>query len=394
MDLQCSLIQGSVDITDILQKYDSVLKQRSYYHLGYPYNLDYDYTILQSLVNYSINNLGDPFIESNYGVHSRPFEIAILDWFAELWEIPTNTYWGYVTSCGTEGNLYGVWLGREHVTKNNSSKPLLIASEETHYSAWKAARMFQLDVKMIPTNTMGEINIEKFTTTIVDAKIANQPLVIIGNVGTTIKGAFDDIQGMVKCLKQAGYTTTDFYIHLDGALSGTILPFLKGDSLAKSALSFRNDEIGSISASGHKFIGSPIPCGILITRKTYLDNLSVDISYIASKDSTILGSRNGHAPLYLWYSIAKKGKHGLLLEITECLENAKYLFDCLNEKKIPNLLMNNNSSTVVFQKPSNQAFIYKWQLACHNDLCHVVVMPNITKTKIDEFLHDLLVNGY
>ena len=27
-----------------------------------------------------MNNLGDPFIESNYGVHSRQFEVGVLDW--------------------------------------------------------------------------------------------------------------------------------------------------------------------------------------------------------------------------------------------------------------------------------------------------------------------------
>ena len=43
----------------------------------YPYNLDFDYGALEKLVHYSINNLGDPFIESNYGVHSREFEVGV-----------------------------------------------------------------------------------------------------------------------------------------------------------------------------------------------------------------------------------------------------------------------------------------------------------------------------
>jgi len=41
----------------------------------YPYNLDFDYGALEGLQKFSINNLGDPFIESNYGVHSREFEV-------------------------------------------------------------------------------------------------------------------------------------------------------------------------------------------------------------------------------------------------------------------------------------------------------------------------------
>ena len=42
----------------------------------YPYNLDFDYGPLEGLQRFCINNLGDPFIESNYGVHSREFEVS------------------------------------------------------------------------------------------------------------------------------------------------------------------------------------------------------------------------------------------------------------------------------------------------------------------------------
>jgi hypothetical protein len=79
--------------------------------IGYPYNLDFDYGALGQLQHFSINNLGDPFIESNYGVHSRQFEVGVLDWFARLWEIEKSEYWGYITNCGTEGNLHGILVG-------------------------------------------------------------------------------------------------------------------------------------------------------------------------------------------------------------------------------------------------------------------------------------------
>ena len=46
----------------------------------YPYNLDFDYGALEGLQKFSINNLGDPFIESNYGVHSREFEVPASVW--------------------------------------------------------------------------------------------------------------------------------------------------------------------------------------------------------------------------------------------------------------------------------------------------------------------------
>eukprot|EP01050_Picozoa_sp_SAG11_P015656 SAG11_NODE_2054_length_3878_cov_1.867161_3_plen_282_part_00 len=93
--------------TKILSDYDNILSQRSHRHFGYPYNLQYDHEELFPFMQYSINNLGDPFIPSNYGVHSREFEVAVIDFFAQLWKIDKPDYWGYVTTCGTEGNLHG-----------------------------------------------------------------------------------------------------------------------------------------------------------------------------------------------------------------------------------------------------------------------------------------------
>lgn len=117
-------------------------KRADFLSLGrYPYNLDFDYGSLEDLTKFSINNLGDPFIESNYGVHSREFEIGVLQWFAKLWDIEDEGYWGYITNCGTEGNLHGILVGRENLPDG-----ILYTSKETHYSVAKAARMYRMDL--------------------------------------------------------------------------------------------------------------------------------------------------------------------------------------------------------------------------------------------------------
>lgn len=68
---------------------------------------------------------------------------------------------------------------------------------------------------------------------------------------------------------------------------------------------------GSVSVSGHKFIGCPMPCGVQITRKEHMRKMSQDIEYLASKDATIMGSRNGHAAVYMWYTLNRKGYVGM-----------------------------------------------------------------------------------
>ena len=65
--------------------------------------------------------------------------------------------------------------------------------------------------------------------------------------------------------------------------------------------------IGSVSVSGNKFVGCPMPFGLQITMIEHINSLSRDVEYLASRDATIMGSHNGHAPIFLWYTLNRKG---------------------------------------------------------------------------------------
>lgn len=53
-------------------------------------------------------------------------------------------------------------------------------------------------------------------------------------------------------------------------------------------------------------------------------------------------------------------------------------------------MLNELSSTVVFERPQDEEFTRKWQLACQGNIAHVVVMPNITIDKLDDFVDELI----
>ncbi|KAD6795423.1 hypothetical protein E3N88_06319 [Mikania micrantha] len=289
--------EREAQMASVLARYRRSLLERTKHHLGYPYNLDFDYGALSQLQHFSINNLGDPFIESNYGVHSRQFEVGVLDWFARLWELEKNEYWGYITNCGTEGNLHGILVGREVFPDG-----ILYASCESHYSVFKAARMYRMDCEKINTHISGEIDCEDFR-----AKLAlhkDVPAIINVNIGTTVKGAVDDLDLVIKTLEETGFTHDRFYIHCDGALFGLMMPFVK---LAPK-VSFKKP-IGSVSVSGHKFVGCPMPCGVQITRLQHINALSRNVEYLASRDATIMGSHDFVNELIekraIWYENGK-----------------------------------------------------------------------------------------
>ena len=190
------------------------------------------------------------------------------------------------------------------------------------------------------------------------------------------------------------------------------IPFVKRAPM----VTFRKP-IGSVSVSGHKFVGAPVPCGVVITRKRYVMALSTDVEYLNSRDATIMvrynvqqlldrgsmvqslgvqdspcprglqvlcidtgrsmksqqtsyvrrrrscgassshwsteqrfsrvqGSRNGHAPIYMWYTLTRKGYEGMRKDVQKCLRNAHLLK--VREKTLP------ASGTLLARSPARE----------------------------------------
>jgi histidine decarboxylase len=126
---------------------------------------------------------------------------------------------------------------------------------------------------------------------------------------------------------------------------------------------------------------------VQITRRKHIEKVEQRIEYLNSVDTTIMGSRNGQAALYMWYSLKRKGMKGIRQDVEHCISVAQYLRDELKKVNI-SAQLNDLSSTVVMEKPVEENLIQRWQLACEEDIAHVVVMPNVTKEKVDVFVKD------
>lgn len=69
-----------------------------------------------------------------------------------------------------------------------------------------------------------------------------------------------------------------------------------------------------MNISGHKFLGNPMPSGILLIQKKYISQNYVE--YIDNDDMTIGGSRNGLSAVLLYNRILSLGsKKGLYKDI-------------------------------------------------------------------------------
>jgi histidine decarboxylase len=286
---------------------------------------------------------------------------------------------------------------------------ILYCSRESHYSVMKAARMYRMEAVEINTLETGEIDVAHLRICLAEGKARGKSAVLNINVGTTVKGAVDNLDGVLDALHDLGYTACHeqgkrnatsksseteadlgYFIHIDGALFGLMLPFLKDESFHVPTVSFEKP-IGSISVSGHKFIGAPVPCGVVVTRKEHMAKVVSDVEYLNSRDATIMGSRNGHAALYIWYALSQKGIQGLKCDVERCMRNSKLLRQLLVDNGIP-CMLNDLSSTVVFERPKDHNFVRKWQLACEKNLAHVVVMPSVSEEKLRAFVDDLMLS--
>ncbi len=355
-----------------LAEHLSFIETHSETMMGYPAARDFDYSSLLPFLDYPLNNVGDPFVTSTSKVDSRQFEREVLSWWAEILNAPEDDWWGYVTNGGTEGNLYGLYLARE--LHPNS---IVYFSKDTHYSVSKNLHFLNMRNIMIRSLPNGEIDYDDLRETIrVNRDVTP---IVFANIGTTMTEAKDDI-GRIRSIID-DLAVAESYIHSDAAMCGSMAPFLEN----KPSFDFA-DGADSMSISGHKFIGSPIPCGMVLALKQNVNRIARSIAYIGNLDTTITGSRNGITPLFMWYAMRALGKAGLKERLNYSLQLAEYTEKELRDQGI-NAWRNPDSITVVM--PAVASWIQeKWQLATAAGISHIIVMPNLSKELIDKFVAD------
>jgi histidine decarboxylase len=345
-------------------------------HLGYPYNLTGRASTPASLGDYLINNLGDPYAGSHYGSEVCDLEREAVDWLMRLWECDTpEDHWGSVVASGTEGNIWALYLAREALPE-----AVLIHGAEAHYSIPKAARILRMRAISVPCDAEGAIRLDALSATL-SGLDRNKGVVLALTCGTTVKGAHDDIGGAMERLDAAGFDAGRRFVHVDGALNAMVLPFLDG---VPSGLrpSFRHG-IDSLSTSGHKMIGTPMPCGVLIARRPHVTRVARAIAYLRSDDTTLMGSRNGHAVLAVWTRLMGHGTEGFRRDAESCRQRAADLARDLRTHGVP-VLLNPFSLTVLFPEP-DPTTVKRFQLSCSGGQAHAIVMPNVSDDQLRRF---------
>ena len=108
------------------------------------------------------------------------------------------------------------------VARENFPDGILYTSAESHYSILKAAHFYRMEAKTIESSWNGSIKLDQLKNEI--KKNLDKPVIINLNIGTTVKGAIDDIRGTINLLKELNIPRDRYFIHCDGKVSSPLVP--------------------------------------------------------------------------------------------------------------------------------------------------------------------------
>lgn len=357
---------GPEKVANVLAELRAHLATDRQTNLGFPSTFDLDFTPLLPFFNTVLNNVGDPFQTSAFPANTKHLERDVLHWFATLLRAP-QAWWGVCTDGGTQGIEYGLLHARTRYPN-----AAVLYSAASHYSVAKLAAKLRMRTIVVDAHADGQLDHRHLARLVRSHR--RRPIIVVATVGTTMTEAVDDVAVIRAIL--AEFHVRHSYVHADAALSGLPLALLPVTERPGFDLA---DGADSISISAHKFLGCPFPAGIYLTNHPSAAGSQVD--YIATTDTTLPGSRSGHAPLLIWYAVNTYGISGLRHRAEQARKTAAYAVQKLTSVGWK-AWRHPHAMTVVLDAPP-QEIRQRWRLATSGGLSHLITMPGVSTGQVD-----------
>jgi len=345
------------------------------YDIGFPGATDLTFPGLADLVTGQLlNNVGDPWDHGHGRNHTKRIERDVVEAVGDLLRAPPGR-WGYVTTGSTEGTLHALDEACE-----TFPDAVVYTSSAAHYSVAKAARLLKMPLVTVPVGRHGQLDVGRLRHEL--SLRRDRAAAIVATAGTTMTEAVDDVGAIRHACDDLGIVRRR--LHVDAALSGIPLALLPDGE--RPAFDFAAGAT-SMVVSGHKFLSTLMPCGVLVHAAQPFGAGGRHVAYTGSADTTITGSRSGHTPLLLWWALGTLGVEGLRRRAEASRELAAYAVDQIQRLGWP-VHRNRHGFTVVLDEPP-PVVLAKWVLATEGGSAHLICMPGVGRDQIDEFVHDL-----
>ncbi|EBP9818068.1 hypothetical protein QO588_003609 [Salmonella enterica] len=337
------------------------------------------------------NNLGDCYNEKKCPLpNTMSAERKAVEMYGEWLNLPIEESWGYIGGGSSIGNLQGMWMARTLYPDAT-----LVFSESAHYSIYKYSSLLNFkSVIIINTLQDGSIDINDLKRKI----HREMNIVIVLTSGTTMTSAHDDVDNCIEVLNEMECT---FYLHLDAALGGSIIPFISQGELGQkpSDFTFSNKNISSMTISIHKIIGVPVPANIFISRLSVVERFKSkvnEVPYLSHiKDITIYGSRDGFRAELVYKRINSLGWDGVYDIVQSLIKNCNYLLEGLKRLGLSEIFRVSGGVAIVIPVESLRKFMSyetikdiekRFHLVRDDENYHIYVMQHMYKKDCDEIV--------
>ncbi|MDH5179009.1 MAG: pyridoxal-dependent decarboxylase [Gammaproteobacteria bacterium] len=390
---------------DQLQHLSKVASNRELF-LGYPVNMNIppdgffkwkEELFRVGVDRFAYNNVGNPYVHSHIPFNTHEYEKKLILNFAPKYGFDPAEVWGFLTNSGTDSNMHGIYMGRTILESRTKTTPKIYFTKEAHYSMQILRDLLGLEWVEVGTNADGSMDINDLAQKL--AAHPQQPALVVATIGTTFKGAIDDIDAIQQKLhNRAGY------LHLDAALFGGYLPHSRyADDLLRRKGNGK-PRYDSIAVSCHKFFGFASPAGLFMTTQKHFAQFLEqfgrvhDPEYILQIPGTITCSRDAVKPAEFYYYSTEEAFARQIKDARSILDNTAYLYKELQTHyaRLQPVLAGPKSNTIYFRDPGEQ-IVNTYSLATMQlerdgkkiPYAHVVVMPHVNKRVLDRFLEDL-----
>ncbi len=308
-------------------------------------------------LSFNTNHLGNWSTASPEFNSTQQLEYEVIQKMIDLYQAKNEALEGYVSSGGTEGNIYSLWAGKSALLQSCSRDQLaLLTTSFTHFSIRKGGNICDVPLFSIPLdqkkwniNSNGLIRLVK--------KLYDQGFrgfLLPLTIGYTVTGTTDNLAEVLTTVKnlQQSYPSIYFYVWIDAAFNGLIEPFIN-DSFAP----FSSPLIQALVVDFHKFGLVPYAAGVVLFRKQLRQYIEQPIAYLDQSDTTLLGSRSGAASVAIWTAIQLFGKERYRELVKTQLKN-KHFFIREIQSTFPDATIINQPKSltcgVIFNSLKNQ----------------------------------------
>jgi aromatic-L-amino-acid decarboxylase len=200
-----------------------------------------DPAILAELLAAALNQIG---ILWRTSPALQELEEVTLTWLAELLGLPADWH-GHIEDTASTGMMTALAAAR-------AAKPgsrVVVCSEHTHSAAAKAARLLELDLRMVPGDERHAMR--------ADALDLESACAVVATIGTTSSTAIDPIPAIADRCAAEGV-----WLHVDAAYAGAaaVCPELR-------PLFVGWERADSLVVNPHKWLFTPLDCSAFWTRR-------------------------------------------------------------------------------------------------------------------------------